>query len=50
MSLAPRGDSGFNHVPGGANILFLDDHVQFEKYPGKKFPVTKGFALSQGGV
>lgn len=24
-----------NHVPGGANILYLDGHVAFEKYPGK---------------
>jgi len=24
----------FNHVPGGANVLFLDGHVEFEKYPG----------------
>jgi len=24
----------YNHVPGGANILFLDGHVEFVKYPG----------------
>jgi prepilin-type N-terminal cleavage/methylation domain-containing protein/prepilin-type processing-associated H-X9-DG protein len=24
----------FNHVPGGANVLFLDGHVEFIKYPG----------------
>lgn len=23
----------FNHVPGGANILYMDGHVQWEKYP-----------------
>lgn len=23
----------FNHVPGGANLLFLDGHVEFVKYP-----------------
>ena len=23
----------FNHVPGGANILFMDGHVEFAKYP-----------------
>jgi len=22
----------FNHVPGGSNILYLDGHVQFQKY------------------
>lgn len=35
--------SGFNHVPGGSNVLFLDGHVEFIKYPGK-FPVTSAFA------
>ena len=24
--------SGFNHVPGGSNVLYLDGHVKFEKY------------------
>jgi prepilin-type N-terminal cleavage/methylation domain-containing protein/prepilin-type processing-associated H-X9-DG protein len=27
--------SGFNHIPGGSNLLFLDGHVEFEKYPGQ---------------
>ncbi len=26
--------SKFNHVPGGSNVLYLDGHVQFQKYPG----------------
>ena len=34
----------FNHVPGGANVLYLDGHVAFEKYPGD-FPVTRTFAV-----
>jgi len=25
----------FNHVPGGANVLFMDGHVEFAKYPQK---------------
>ena len=25
---------GFNHVPGGSNVLYLDGHVEFIKYPG----------------
>jgi len=25
----------FNHVPGGGNVLFMDGHVEFMKYPGK---------------
>src|SRR5690606_16820339 len=23
----------FSHVPGGANVLFMDGHVEFAKYP-----------------
>ena len=30
---------GFNHLPGGANVLFMDGHVEWQKYPGKH-PVT----------
>ena len=34
------GDSGsaiavFNHVPGGGNVLYLDGHVEFVKYPNE---------------
>jgi prepilin-type N-terminal cleavage/methylation domain-containing protein/prepilin-type processing-associated H-X9-DG protein len=25
--------SQFNHLPGGANVLFMDGHVEFGKYP-----------------
>ncbi|HOZ47441.1 MAG TPA: DUF1559 domain-containing protein [Candidatus Hydrogenedentes bacterium] len=25
----------FNHVPGGGNVLFMDGHVEFLKYPSK---------------
>lgn len=41
----------FNHVPGGANILFLDGHVAFHKYPsGKSGSVTlESAALPTGG-
>lgn len=40
------GDDGiwFNHVPGGANILYMDGHVEFLKYPGD-FPVCKAMCL-----
>ncbi|MBI1319938.1 MAG: hypothetical protein GC168_13500 [Candidatus Hydrogenedens sp.] len=32
----------FNHVPGGANVLFMDGHVSFLRYVpnGGEFPVT----------
>ena len=26
----------FNHVPGGGNVLWMDGHVEFLKYPGVK--------------
>jgi prepilin-type N-terminal cleavage/methylation domain-containing protein/prepilin-type processing-associated H-X9-DG protein len=38
---------GFNHVPGGSNVLYLDGHVEFVKYPGKA-PAAKGFAKITG--
>ena len=25
----------FNHLPGGSNILYMDGHVEFERYPGQ---------------
>lgn len=37
--------SWFNHVPGGANVLFMDGHVEFIRYPSDTFPVTKEFAI-----
>ena len=24
--------SAYNHIPGGANILFMDGHVRFDRY------------------
>lgn len=32
----------FNHVPGGANSLFMDGHVEFIRYPGKH-PINRAF-------
>ncbi len=32
----------FNHLPGGANTLYLDGHVAFSKYPDQ-FPATPAF-------
>jgi prepilin-type processing-associated H-X9-DG protein len=26
------GDALFNHIPGGCNVLFMDGHVEFQKY------------------
>lgn len=35
--------TGFNHIPGGANVLYMDLHVEFVKYPGP-FPVSRAWA------
>jgi prepilin-type processing-associated H-X9-DG protein len=32
--------SRFNHLPGGSNVLFMDGHVEFVRYPQEKFPMT----------
>ncbi len=36
----------FNHVPGGANVLYMDGHAAFERYPGP-WPVNHSMALLQ---
>lgn len=37
--------AGFNHIPGGANILFMDGHVEFVTYPapegGDRWPLSR---------
>ncbi len=33
----------FNHLPGGANVLYMDGHVSFVKYPGD-FPASRAWA------
>jgi len=32
--------TSFNHIPGGANVLYMDGHVEFLRYPSTKFPLT----------
>ena len=34
----------YNHAPGGANVLFMDGHVEFLKYPSTKLPATTSVA------
>ena len=38
----------YNHVPGGSNVLFMDGHVEFKKYPSTEFPVNEGYARFMG--
>jgi len=33
----------FNHVPGGANVVYLDGHAEFLKYPAD-FPVSRAWS------
>lgn len=33
----------YNHVPGGANVLYMDGHVSFVRFPSD-FPATRVFA------
>jgi len=35
--------AGFNHVPGGSNVLYMDGHVSFIRYP-HEFPATRALA------
>lgn len=56
--------SHFNHVPGGSNVLFMDGHVVFMRWPGSDgpngswlnpetegmLPVGTRFPMSAGGM
>jgi len=33
----------FNHIPGGGNVLFMDGHVEWARYPGV-FPISRAWA------
>ena len=35
--------SDFNHVPGGSNVLYMDGHVSFVRYPSE-YPASRAFA------
>ncbi len=34
----------FSHIPGGANVLYMDGHVEFLRYPSE-FPVSVAWAM-----
>jgi prepilin-type processing-associated H-X9-DG protein len=38
--------SQFSHIPGGANVLYMDGHVAFSRF-GEK-PVLLGTAIALG--
>lgn len=36
----------FNHLPGGANVLYMDGHVEFATYPRMEpYPLTRAWAM-----
>lgn len=43
---------GFNHVPGGANVLYMDGHCEFIRYVpfSSKAPVSTGTAFVIGAI
>jgi prepilin-type N-terminal cleavage/methylation domain-containing protein/prepilin-type processing-associated H-X9-DG protein len=41
--------SAFSHVPGGSNVLYMDGHVEFIKYPGES-PVNESMAIVTGAL
>jgi len=46
-----EGGKDFSHIPGGANVLFMDGHVEFSKYPatnGSQYWVTSQALLNDG--
>ena len=50
-SIVPGRIDLMNHVPGGGNVLYLDGHVEFIKYPTiAPFSVARGavFAIVAG--
>ena len=36
----------YNHIPGGGNVLYLDGHVDFLKYPSQ-YPISRAWAEMQ---
>ena len=47
-SFSSKADT-FNHVPGGSNVLYMDGHVEFMKYPSPQ-PLNKEIALMIGAM
>ena len=43
VTSATTNSAQFNHIPGGANTLYMDGHVEFNRYPDE-FPATRAFA------
>ena len=42
---APERNIRFNHTPGGCNVLYMDGHVEFRRYPQDDHPVSRVHAV-----
>ena len=42
-------DADFSHMPGGCNVLYLDGHVEWQRYPGEH-PVSYANSLIGRGL
>jgi prepilin-type N-terminal cleavage/methylation domain-containing protein/prepilin-type processing-associated H-X9-DG protein len=43
QDMAYGGSISYNHAPGGGNVLYMDGHVEFIKYPGE-WPICASWA------
>ncbi|NIA13954.1 MAG: DUF1559 domain-containing protein [Nitrospiraceae bacterium] len=41
--------SDFNHIPGGGNVLYMDGHTKFLRFPSEH-PVCRAFAIITGAA
>jgi len=41
--------SYFNHIPGGSNVLYMDGHVEFIRYPSE-WPVCKAYVAMMNAL
>lgn len=37
-----------SHAPGGGNVVYLEGHVDWAKYPAARFPVSRDSSLFMG--
>ena len=40
----------FNHIPGGCNVLYMDGHVKFVRFPSDEHPVNAAMAYLNGTI
>jgi prepilin-type N-terminal cleavage/methylation domain-containing protein/prepilin-type processing-associated H-X9-DG protein len=48
ISASVNSDNDFHHMPGGSNVLYLDGHVQYIRYPGAHPVSVVNAALGRG--